>query len=149
MTPDQISEYGIAAIAIALFVWFTRGMLGNVLKRQEATTKGEESLQSQLQKQIVDMHSRNKELTDRYHTAMTDAMKLATTHGENIMKAVMEVRREHHESMQRVYQRMEKTEEMLNACEERDKRCNARLDLLESQIGIVSKHPAHITGVAP
>lgn len=147
MTPEEISQYGAGIIGLGIIFWFLRGVLGNVLRRQRSTTTGEESLQVQLHRQIIDLHGRNKELTDRYHTAMTDAMKLATTHGENIMKAVMEVRREHHESMQRVYMRMEETEHQLSACEERDKRCNARLDLLERQVGIVSSHPSHNTGV--
>lgn len=144
MTPDQISEYGVGIVAIALFVWFIRGTLQNVLKRQSASTKGEETLTEQLTGQIKDLYKRNTELTDRYHVAMTDAVKLATTHGEKIMQAVMDVRRENHESMQRVHAKLEETKHQLDACEERDKRCNARLDVLEKQVGIVTQHQTHI-----
>ncbi len=134
MTPEQISTYGAGLLALVLLFWFLRGTLGNVLRKQNANANGEESLNQQLHMQIADLYQRNKELTDRYHASMQDAVKLATTHGETIMKTVLEVRREHHESMQRVHTKMEITERKLDACEERDMRCQARLDALEEQM---------------
>lgn len=122
-------------MALGLVLWFVRGSLGNVLARQNRTSEGEQSLHAQMQTQIADLHDRNRELNDRNHELMRETIKLATAHGEKMMAAIADVRREYHDGMVRVHAKLEKTEAELDDCRRRHEECDERVAALELKIG--------------
>lgn len=138
MSAQEIATYGGGVIALGVVLWFVRAMLEVYVERQKSTASGEVSLSLQLQRQIEDLHARNTELNDRYHSAMQDALKLATTHGQELMRAVNEVRREHHEAMVRVHAKLEHTQAELEDCRRRHDECDNRVAALEARIAAVA-----------
>lgn len=138
MTPHEIATYGGGVVALGLVLWFVRALLGVYVKRQEANATGEGSLSQQLQRQLDDLYTRNKELTDRYHAAMQDALKLATTHGQEVMRAVAEVRKENHDAIVRVHAKLEQAQSELEDCRRRHEECDDRVAALERRVATVA-----------
>lgn len=135
MTPEQIVTFGAGAVALALILWFVRGILNLTIRKQESNAAGEETLNRRLQKQIDDLNSRNFILTDRMHEIMRDSITLATTHGSKLMESVQQVRLETHDSITRLHKKVEITQSALDECKEQHKDCAQRLETLEQKVG--------------
>ncbi len=139
MNPNEVVTYGAGICALALIFWFMRGWLEVQRQKSEKNLAGEVTLLQALQTQMNSLYERNKELTDRYHSAMQDALKLATTHGEEVMRAVENVRRETHDAVVRVHTKLEQTQEDLKACQLRHEECDEKVEMLEQRINAVSR----------
>ncbi len=69
---------------------------------------------------------------------LQDALKLATTHGQEIMQAVENVRKENHEAIVRVHRKLENAEQELADCRRRHEECDDRVAALEKRVATVA-----------
>ncbi len=134
MNPQEITTFGAGVMALALVLWFLKGVLNAYTKRLENGAQGEGTLAQALQSQLNDLYERNKQLTDRYDAAMQKSLSLSITHGQEMMAAVNDVRREYHEGMIRVHTILDETKRDLQLCQVRHEECDERVAALEAKI---------------
>ncbi len=134
MTPQDVVTYGAGVMALILVFWFLRGVLNAYNKKLDKNVDGEVTLGQALQAQLTASYERNKLLTDRYDEAMQKALSLSIAHGQEMMTAVNDVRREYHDGMVRVHGILEQTQQDLKVCQTRHEECDERVAHLEARI---------------
>lgn len=133
-TPQDIVTFGAGLFALYLVFRFLQGALDAYRKKLENNVGGEMSLAQALQAQLTASYERNKLLTDRYDEAMQKALSLSISHGQEMMTAVNDVRREYHDGMVRVHGILEETKRDLQVCQARHEECDQRVAHLEARI---------------
>lgn len=128
MSPQEIVTYG--AGIIALFIIF-----GVFVSRQ----KGDESLDTRQQRAIDDrdetireLHQRNREISDRYHEAMTG-------HSAQILATIEGMRKEQYASMRVVHEKLAAAERDLAHCMAKHEECDHNVGELRA---LIAKHIA-------
>lgn len=127
MTPNDIATFGAGIAALVILGGYVRGKLEIDRLKSQRNLDGETTLSQALQKQLDDLYERNKMLTDK-------ALNLATTHGEEVMRAVENVRTSTHESIVRLWAELETAQKELKACQMRHEECDKKVEALEARI---------------
>lgn len=153
MTPQEIVTYGAGVIALAIFfgiyAWRAKkdGSLDDrVMKYLDDKDDVIRQMQKYHNEREEDLSMRTREVNDRLYKVMGDAIQLATTHGAQIMAAVETVRRDSHDTAQRLHMRLEQTNEILRStqikledCEASHAECKSRMDRVEAKIGVIQQ----------
>lgn len=146
MTPQELATYGagIVALSVVFSIFWNRSKkdlsIDDRVIRQ--LDERDETIR-ELKERESKMLDRNREINDRLYDVMKESMALATTHGQQIMAAVADVRKENHETAQRLHVRLEHTNAALDAarvqledCEASHAECKARMDRVEARVGM-------------
>lgn len=145
MTTFPVFEASIggALIAVVLFMLWKRARSEGALddRSVKQVDQRDELIQSLGERNNI-LEDRNREWADRYHTATQRNMQLAGELANKVMTAVEEVRRQHNESMARIWQRVEQTELNLMRCEEGHRLCREDTAQLRAELAAVREQAA-------
>lgn len=131
MTPNEIASYGAGIVALSI--------LFRLYWRKASSDKSiDDRIIRQLDERdetIRDLHQRNRELTDRYHSAITQSLALAAQHATQTMAAVNDVRREHQEAMVDIRAKLATAQAAAEQAQQDHAACTERVVALERIMG--------------